>query len=63
MDCFQPVPKPELSETIVDVAAKHFGIESEDEKCNLKLFFEFYTSVKVKENIVKAFQRPERANN
>lgn len=63
MDCFQPVPKPDLSETIIDTAAKHFRIENEDERRNLKLFFDFYTSVKIKENIVKAFQKPECANN
>lgn len=63
MDCFQPVPKPDLSETIIDTAAKHFGIENEDERSDLKLFFDFYTSVKIKENIVKAFQKPECANN
>lgn len=63
MDCFQPIPKPELSETIVDVAEKYFGIEDDKEKCNLQFFFEFYASVKMKESIVKAFHRPECANN
>lgn len=63
MDCFQPIPKQELSETIIEVAAKYFGIDDDNEKCNLGLFFEFYASAKTKENIVKAFQKPKSSNN
>lgn len=63
MDCCNPIPKPELSDTIVDFAAKYFGIEDDKEKCNLKLFFDFYSEVKMKEKVTKAFQRPELANN
>lgn len=62
-DCCNPIPKPELSDTIVDSAAKYFGIDDDKEKCNLKLFFDFYAGVKMKENVIKAFQRPELANN
>lgn len=53
--CFQPIPQKELSDTIVDMAAQHLEIESEAEKCNLKILFDAYAQIKMKELIAKAF--------
>lgn len=47
MDCFQKISKPELTTTIVEIAAQYFGIENGEEKCDLQSFFDFYASVKM----------------
>lgn len=59
MDCFQPIPKPTLADSIIDMTAKHFGIEGDEEKCNLKLLFDLYADIRMKEKFVKAFSKPD----
>lgn len=59
MYCFQPIPKPTLADSIVEMTAKHFGIEGDEEKCNLKLLFDLYSDIKIKERIVQAFSKME----
>lgn len=55
MDYFQKISKPELTTTIVDIAAQYFGIENGEEKCDLQSFFDFYAGVKMKEKVVNTF--------
>ena len=45
MDCFQKISKPELTTTIVEIAAQYFGIENGEEKCVLQSFFDFYSTL------------------
>lgn len=58
-NCFQPIPSPSLADSIVDVAAKRFGVDGDDEKCNLKLLFDLYADIRLKDSIVRAFSRPD----
>ena len=53
-DCFWPVPQKDFSEILVETAAKHFGIQSEEEKCNLKIMFDAYAQCKMRESFTKA---------
>lgn len=53
-DCFQPAPKKELSDVLVEETAKHFGIKSEEDKCNLKIMFDAYAQFKMRESFMKA---------
>lgn len=53
--CFQPAPKRGLSDILVEAVAQHFGIKSEEEKCNLKIMFETYAQCRMQESFVKAF--------
>lgn len=54
-ECFQPVPQKELSDILVEATAQHFGIKSEEGKCNLKIMFDSYAQCKMREQITKAF--------
>lgn len=63
MDCFQPIPKPEITDVIVETAAKYFGIEDDKEICNLKFFFNFYADVRMKDAFIKAFSKPDCEKN
>lgn len=58
MDCFQPCQKPDITDAIVDAAAKHFGIENDEGKENLKLFFELYSGLKMRQSFIRAFSNP-----
>lgn len=53
--CSRPAPKKELTDILVEATAQHFGIESEEEKCNLKIMFDAYAQFKMQESPIKAF--------
>ena len=55
MDCFQPCPKPDISDSIIEMTMKHFDITGKENKCVLHLLFDFYHQIKTKDAIVKAF--------
>lgn len=59
MDCIQPIPKPTLADSIVDVTAKHFDIENAEDICDLKLLFDLYADIRMRERITKAFSKPD----
>lgn len=50
-----PRPKKELTDILVEATVQHFGIESEEEKCNLKIMFDAYAQFKMRESFIKAF--------
>lgn len=52
---FNPHSKKELTDILVETTARHFGIESEEEKCNLKIMFDAYAQFKMRESFIKAF--------
>lgn len=53
--CFRPAQQKDFSDILVEAAAKHFDIQSEEEKCNLKIMFDAYAQCKMRESVVKAF--------
>lgn len=55
--CFHSTPKKELTDILVEMAAQHFGIESEEEKCNLKIMFDAYAQFRIRESFVKVFSK------
>lgn len=63
---FQPTYKKALSDVIVDITAGYFGIEGAEKKGNLKILFDAYSDLKVKEKITAAFSagnKNEEKNN
>lgn len=54
-NCCQPVSKTPLADSIIEITAQHFEIESAEDKCDLKLLFDLYADIRMRERITTAF--------
>ncbi len=56
VNCCQPVPKEPASESVLQMIAKRYNITEREDIAELRLFVEFYSNVKVMENVTKVYK-------
>lgn len=56
-DCCQPIPKPSICDSVIEMVMKRYNIKGEEEKSNLTLLFDLYSDIKMRERVTDAFLR------